>query len=615
MVQIGVAARIFVLLVIVLGIYLALPNLWPQAERLDLDQRPVRSWIPATLPASPQDDPAELAHLVDEFAIDVGEAELPQTYFLGPAPAGAERVILLDGREVPLEGSTIARDCTVPSPLVCRQINLGLDLQGGVFASYQIDEQGYFRDLFLDERRAIESLDSGDDPRFFDLLLGDLDLIEADDGGWIGRFNILADVNPADIERAHRAQPGVQIFTSPTGDSPTRGIVLQVSGQVRDGIMVSMTDRLIESLRTRFDAFGVTEPIIRTAGPPGRVYVEIAGADNIPPVTRGELQFCSVPTDFSGTLDPQPQYNYLDATTPGSRDVRGARRVAIDRTVPCVESEDIVGAAAAFGETAAPQVNVQLRPSAQALMNRLTKREWSEGPQARFLGVILDGKVLRFDSFEPNLGTSFRIRGVQTIEEATTLATILRAGALPAEITKLEESKVGPELGAAAIQAGQFAAVLAVVAVLVYMAISYGLFGLFANLALVINLMLILGIMTLLGFTLSLPGIAGIILTVGMAVDANVLVFERMREVWRKTKNVGQAIENGYAQALSTILDANVTTFIAALVLFFIGKGAIQGFAITLSIGIITSVFSALLFTRMLIGFWFDAGRRVEMPI
>ncbi|MGB0785996.1 MAG: protein translocase subunit SecD, partial [Alphaproteobacteria bacterium] len=200
-------------------------------------------------------------------------------------------------------------------------------------------------------------------------------------------------------------------------------------------------------------------------------------------------------------------------------------------------------------------------------------------------------------------------------EEASTLATILRAGALPAEIVKLEESKVGPELGAQAVAAGQWAALLAVMAVLLYMMISYGLFGLFANIALLVNLALILGIMTLLGFTLSLPGIAGIVLTIGMAVDANVLVFERMREVWRRSGNVGQAIENGYGQALSTILDANITTFIAAIVLFFIGKGAIQGFAVTLSIGILTSIFSALLFTRMLIGFWYGSGRRLIMPI
>lgn len=609
MVQINPAARIFVLIVILIGAYMALPNLWPQAERIDLQERPVQGWIgSADMRATPQDDAERLSELMAKAGISAEGLDLPEIYFVGPAPEGAESVLTLDGRVLPLVNSNVALDCAVPSPLFCRQINLGLDLQGGVFASFEIDEQKYFGDLFLDERLAVEALDSGEDERFFNLLLGELDLERADDGGWIGRFDILADTDPADITRQHIAGANIQVFANDTDQ-----IAFQVSGTARNNIMTSLTDRLIEALRSRFDAFGVSEPVIRAAGPPGRVYVEIAGADSIPPVTPGELQFCSVPNDFSGAVGDQ--YDYLDAANPGSRDVLGATRVAIDRTVPCVQTEDITGASAAFGETGAPQVNVQLRPSAQAIMNELTKREWSDGPQARYLGVILDGKVLRFDSFEPNLGTSFRIRGVQTIEEATTLATILRAGALPAEIVKLEESKVGPELGQEAIQAGQLAAILAVVAVLVYMGISYGIFGLFANLALIVNLMLILGMMTLLGFTLSLPGIAGIVLTIGMAVDANVLVFERMREVWRKTENVGQAIENGYGQALSTILDANVTTFIAALVLFFVGKGAIQGFAVTLSIGIITSVFSALLFTRMLIGFWFGSGRRLKMPI
>ena len=609
MVQINSAARIFVLFVVLLGAYVAAPNFWPQGERIDLTDRPVRDWIgPDGLRATVQDDADQLSELIAEFGESTGELDLPDLYFIGPAPQGAERVVMLDGRELPLLRSNVALDCAVPSPLFCRQINLGLDLQGGVFASFEINEVEFFTETFLDERLAMEALGNTDN-RFAGLVLGDLELTQADDGGWIGRFAVFADVDPLDIAVAHIPEGFIQL-------SPGEGaeVILRVSGTVRDTLMISLTDRLIEGLRTRFDAFGVSEPVIRAAGPPGRVYVEIAGADSIPPVSQGDLQFCSVPPDFTNLSSAT--YTALDAVNPGSRDVLGAEQVAIDRTVACVQAEDIVGASASFGETGAPQVNVQLHPSAQGTMNFLTQRIWSGGePEARYLGVILDGEVLRFDSFDPNLGTSFRIRGVETIEEATTLATILRAGALPAKITKLEESKVGAELGEAAIQAGQLAAVLAVVAVLIYMAISYGVFGLFANLALIVNLVLILGFMSLLGFTLSLPGIAGIVLTIGMAVDANVLVFERMREVWRKTENVGQAIENGYGQALSTILDANVTTFIAAIVLFFVGKGAIQGFAITLSIGIVTSVFSALLFTRMLIGFWHGSGRRLSMPI
>ena len=502
------------------------------------------------------------------------------------------------------EGQVVGQDCFVPWPFVCRQINLGLDLQGGAFASFEVAEEAYWRSVFRDEQLSLEALALGDDERFWDLLLDFTDLQSADDGGWIATFDILADISAQDLAVAHTAQPFVQV--RPTADNQ---LILQVSGTVREQNLLTLTNRLIESLRTRFDAFGISEPIIRPAGPPGRVYVELPGAEGIPDVPPGNLRICSVPTNFSGATGAGIEY--YPAAEPGTDPVRFADRIAVDRTQRCVETADIIGAAANIQN----EVEVTLRPSAGEIMRDLTRTEWSSGPAARYIGTILDGRVLRIDSFEPNLGTRFVVRGIGSVQEAATLATILRAGALPAEITKLEESKVGPELGAQAVAAGQWAALLAVAAVFLYMMVSYGLFGLFANVALIVNLVLILGTMSLLGFTLSLPGIAGLVLTIGMAVDANVLVFERMREVWRRTGNVGQAIENGYAQALSTIVDANITTFIAAVVLFNVGKGAIQGFAVTLSIGILSSIFCALLLTRMLIGFWYGGGRRLMMPI
>ena len=540
MVQIPLAARIFVFVAIILGLYMAAPNFWERTQTLTDD-----------------------------------------------------------------EGVVIGENCFVPSPFLCRQINLGLDLQGGVSATLEVPEDQFWADIFRDERRGMLALANGDNTLFQSMDIEELGVEQTDDRGWTASYRLIGDATSRDLALAYTVAPYIQMI--PEGADE---FTLRVSGFVRDQQMALLTERLIEGLRNRFDAFGISEPIIRDAGQPGRVNVELPGATRLPPIPAGNLQLCSVPLDYTGST--LSGVEFLPAVNPGSFDVGGATRVAIDFSVRCVESEDIIGAAAAL-EGPNAQVNVQLRPAAGVIMNNLTRPEWANG--RRFLAVILDGEVIRFDSFEPNLGTSFRIRGTSTIDEASTLATILRAGALPAGVEVLEESKVGAELGEAAIQAGQFAAILAVVAVLIYMAVSYGVFGLFADLALLVNLGLILGLMTLLGFTLSLPGIAGIVLTIGMAVDANVLVFERMREVWRKTGNVGQAIENGYGQALSTILDANITTFIAALVLFLVGKGAIQGFAVTLTIGILTSIFSALLFTRMLIGFWFGSGRRLAMPI
>jgi preprotein translocase subunit SecD len=185
----------------------------------------------------------------------------------------------------------------------------------------------------------------------------------------------------------------------------------------------------------------------------------------------------------------------------------------------------------------------------------------------------------------------------------------LRAGALPAELVFLEERTIGPELGQDSIEAGRIAAIVAFVAVMVMMWASYGLFGLFANIALLFNVALIFGILSAIGATLTLPGIAGIVLTIGMAVDANVLVFVRIREELKTAKGPARAIELGYERALSAIVDANITTFIVAAILFMLGSGPVRGFAITLGIGILTSVFTAIYVTRLIIVLWFDRRR------
>lgn len=192
---------------------------------------------------------------------------------------------------------------------------------------------------------------------------------------------------------------------------------------------------------------------------------------------------------------------------------------------------------------------------------------------------------------------------------------LLRAGALPAGLEFLEERTIGPELGQDSIDAGKIATIVAFVAVLVFMFLSYGLFGLFANVALIINIGLIFGLLSMIGGTLTLPGIAGIVLTVGMAVDANVLIFERIREELKTSKGPARAIELGYEKALSAILDANITTFITATILFAMGSGPVRGFAITLGLGILTSVFTAIFVTRLMIVMWFERKRPKKIEV
>ncbi|MEH6726495.1 MAG: protein translocase subunit SecD, partial [Hyphomicrobiales bacterium] len=225
--------------------------------------------------------------------------------------------------------------------------------------------------------------------------------------------------------------------------------------------------------------------------------------------------------------------------------------------------------------------------------------------------VVISAPVIR----EPILGGSGQISGNFTVESANDLAILLRAGALPADLTIVEERTVGPGLGQDSIEAGEIAGIIAAIAVLVFMVLSYGLFGIFANIALTINIIMIIGVLSMLQATLTLPGIAGIILTIGMAVDANVLIYERIREEARAGRNAISAIDAGYKRALGTILDANITTLIAAIILFSLGSGPIRGFAITLAIGIVTTVFSAFTVNRLIVAFWVRQTRPSTVPI
>jgi preprotein translocase subunit SecD len=229
---------------------------------------------------------------------------------------------------------------------------------------------------------------------------------------------------------------------------------------------------------------------------------------------------------------------------------------------------------------------------------------------------VLDNEVISAPVIQSHIpGGSGIITGNFTVEESTNLAVLLRAGALPADLNFLEERTIGPELGADSIEAGKIACVVAGIAVLVFMVASYGLFGVFANIALVINVALIFGLLSAIGATLTLPGIAGIVLTIGMAVDANVLVFERIREELKTARGPARAIELGYEKAMSAIVDANITTFITAVILYVMGSGPVRGFAITLGFGIVTSVFTAIFVTRLLVAVWFQRRRPKTLEV
>ena len=251
--------------------------------------------------------------------------------------------------------------------------------------------------------------------------------------------------------------------------------------------------------------------------------------------------------------------------------------------------------------------------------NSTGARKFAEATQQNVgkpFAIVLDNKVISAPVIrEPILGGSGQISGNFTVQQANDLAILLRAGALPAPLTVVEERTVGPGLGQDLINAGEHAAYVGAALVVFFMLVTYGLFGLFANIAVAVNVAMIFGVLSMLSATLTLPGIAGIVLTVGIAVDSNVLIYERIREEVRTGRTAINAIDAGFSRALATILDSNITTFIAAAVLFYIGTGPVRGFAVTLGIGILTSLFTAFTLTRLIVAYWVRLWRPRTVPI
>ena len=351
------------------------------------------------------------------------------------------------------------------------------------------------------------------------------------------------------------------------------------------------------------DEAGTREPTIQRQGS-DRILIQVPGIGSAQELkeligTTARLTFHPVITrSASPDTDVDP-----DELLYPAMDEEGVWYL-LERT-PVVTGDDLVDSQPAFDQNGLPAVTFRFNPSGARAFGTFT----SNNVGAPF-AIVLDEEVVTAPVIRQAItGGSGQITGNFDVEEANRLAILLRAGALPAEMTFLEERTIGPELGQDSIDAGQVASLVAMSAVILFMIASYGLFGVFATVALGLNVALIFGILSLIGGTLTLPGIAGIVLTIGMAVDANVLVFERIREESKTARGPARAIELGYERALSAIVDANITTFIIAVILFTLGSGPVRGFAVTLGIGILTSVFTAIFVTRLLIVIWFERRR------
>ena len=365
----------------------------------------------------------------------------------------------------------------------------------------------------------------------------------------------------------------------------------------------------LEIIRRRIDAVGTREPTIQRQGA-DRILIQVPGIGSASELkliigTTAKLTFNAV-VGRGGNKDAAPGI--------GNKLIPSLDEEGVYYTVesaPVVTGEELTDAQPSFDQNGRPAVSFRFNTSGARKFGDYTLENIGNP-----FAIVLDDEVISAPVIQAHIpGGSGIITGRFTVEETTNLAVLLRAGALPAELTFLEERTIGPELGQDSIDAGKVATLIAFAAVLVFMALSYGLFGIFANIALILNIALIFGLLSMIGATLTLPGIAGIVLTVGMAVDANVLVFERIREELKTAKGPSRAIELGYEKALSAILDANITTFITAVILFAMGSGPVRGFAITLGLGILTSVFTAIFVTRVMIIMWFEYRRPKQIEV
>jgi preprotein translocase subunit SecD len=370
-------------------------------------------------------------------------------------------------------------------------------------------------------------------------------------------------------------------------------------------------EQSIQIIERRVNELGTVEPSIQRQGI-DRVLVQVPGLQDPQRLKEllgktAKLTFRMVDTTAtpeSGRVPPESELLQGSSS-------EGKQPYVIEKRV-VVSGEDLVDAQPGFDQrTSEPVVNFRF--------NNNGARRFAEATQAnvgRPFAIVLDNEVISAPVIrEPIIGGSGQISGNFTVQSANDLAILLRAGALPAPLTIIEERTVGPGLGQDSIENGLRAAWIGSLAVIIFMFATYGLFGLFANIAVAINVAMILGILSLLNATLTLPGICGIVLTVGIAVDSNVLIYERIREEVRAGRSALNALDAGFTRALATILDSNITTFIAAAVLFYIGTGPVRGFAVTLGIGIITTVFTAFTLTRLMVALWVRWWRPRAIPI
>jgi preprotein translocase subunit SecD len=497
----------------------------------------------------------------------------------------------------------VAMRATMPSWLQGSTVNLGLDLRGGSHLLLQVDIKQYLKDqmenLRGDVRAALRDAEIG----YQDISVEGNDVV----------ITILPDTIKKDVS-LNKVFSGVD--TTLEYSMKDHVVRVHYSDLGLKQKSIQLVEQSIEIVSRRVNETGLREPIIQRQGE-DRILLQVPGLDN--PEHLKSMLGKTAKMTFHLVNEGVTQAQISSGDVPlGTRllpsdDQDGAKNTIKYPVFTKVElsGDALTNAAVAYDDNQMPAVSFEFNGAGSRKFAEITKNNIGKP-----FAIVLDGKVITAPTIRSAiLGGNGIISGNFTTEQANELAMLLRAGALPAPLTIEEERSVGPSLGADSIDAGIISSQVAFAAITFFMILSYGLFGVFAMVALVINMVMILGALSLFQATLTLPGIAGIILTMGMAVDANVLIFERIREEMKRGKSAVACIEQGFKGAMATILDSNITTLLAAFILYYFGSGTIKGFAVTLSIGIISSMFSAVLLTRLMVYVWFSKTRPKTIPI
>jgi len=491
------------------------------------------------------------------------------------------------------------------------RINLGLDLSGGSHLMLEADTA----DL------AKQNIERMEEVVRTEMRRGDQKIAIGDISTTGGRLSFFV----RDGAQLDAAVERIRTLTQPSGMTGQRDWNVQVVDSTR--IVVTPTDAGLsqatnaamqvatEVVRKRIDEMGTREPNIVRQGE-DRILVQVPGLQD-PAALKAligrtaKLEFKLVDLTADPSQVAQGRAPVGSEVVPYLDPREGKSGIAVKRRA-MLTGDELVDAKLSYNsQTNEPVVSITFNSEGGRKFARVTQENVGKP-----FAMILDGKVLSAPNInEPILGGQAQISGRFTTDSANQLAIALRSGKLPVALKVVEERTVGPELGADSIRAGTLASAIATVAVVVFMLVSYGRFGFYANLAVVINVFVILGVMALLNGTLTLPGIAGFVLTIGTAVDANVLINERVREELRRGRVPTQAVEHGYKEASRTIFEANVTHAIAGTIMFVLGSAQVKGFAVVLLIGIATSVFTAVVFTRMLVALWLRRARPTHINI